>query len=127
MTASRLLPAAVLAALVACAHPQDATDPHGAATPTAGAASSAGAPVLPPIDLTCTVDGDCALIDLKLTGPDACCPVCGLATAGRADSIRAVRAACAAHTDWTAQCLPPSCPVGVDRAVCKDRRCVTVQ
>jgi hypothetical protein len=53
--------------------------------------------------------------------------VCGLATAGRAESIRAVRAACAGRSDWTAHCLPPSCPVGVDRAVCKDRHCVTVQ
>lgn len=63
----------------------------------------------------------------RCRGRSACCPVCGLVTAGRADWIHAVRAACAAHSDWTAHCLPPSCPVGVDRAVCKDRRCGAVQ
>ena len=127
MTGSRVLLAAVVAAVAACAHPQDAADPQGAAAQPAGGAGSAGAPVLPSIDLSCMVDGDCALINLQLTGPDACCPVCGRFTAGRTDWVHAVRAACAAHNDWTVRCLPPSCPVGVDRAVCKDRRCVTVQ
>jgi hypothetical protein len=122
MTAARLV---ATIALAACACSHGAGEPVG---PTSGnRGSSSVAPAVPRIDVSCTVDADCAFTNLQLTGDQTCCPVCGQFTPGRADWVRAVRDGCAARSDWTVRCVPLSCPVGVDRAVCKDQHCVMVQ
>jgi hypothetical protein len=78
---------------------------------------------LPPIELSCTEDRDCALADVHLTGPDTCCQGCNMSYAGQAGWVQRMRAACAARPDLTAHCLPINCPVGAERAMCKDHRC----
>jgi hypothetical protein len=123
--------------LAACPRgPHDPVDPPGASAAAGSGSAVAGSPGspaaaapprLPPIELSCTADTDCAITDLQLSGPDTCCPGCGLATSGRADWVAAVHDACIARKDWIAHCLPLNCPLGVDHAACKGQRCITVQ
>jgi hypothetical protein len=139
VTGARRPTTIVLAAiLAACSHAHDTAEPTAGSTTAPAAAGSSGAavdarpagpppPALPRIELGCTADADCAIMNLRIDGEQACCPVCGLTTAGRADWVRAIREVCAARSDWTVRCVPLACPVGVDHAVCKDQRCVTVQ
>lgn len=94
------------------------------APPATAPTSASTAPALPTLEVQCAADADCALANLALAGDDTCCPVCGQQTPGRVDWVRAVRDTCAARPDWTERCAPLSCPVGIERAVCKDQRCV---
>jgi hypothetical protein len=111
---------AVCAALVLAACANTATP---AADPVPAKPAAAPVQALPPIELTCADDRDCALADVHLDGPDTCCAGCNMAYAARADWVPRLQAACAARADLTAHCLPLNCPVGAERAVCRDHRC----
>jgi hypothetical protein len=125
MTGSRLVVAIAIAAC-ACSHTAGESSVGG--SPSRGGSAAVGtAPAVPSTDTSCAADADCELTNLQLSGDQTCCPVCGQLTPGRADWARAVRDVCAARSDWTVRCMPLSCPVGVDRAACKDGHCVIVQ
>ena len=116
--------------LLACSGsraPRDATGERSATGDTVAQApgtAAADPPALPPIEQSCAVDADCALVDLGLECDQRCCPQCAPVAAGRADGLARVPDVCKAHPEWTRPCLPLNCPEGVERAVCKDGRCV---
>jgi len=114
---------ALCAALVLAACANTAGPAAPAADPAPAKPAAGPVQALPPIELTCADDRDCALADVHLDGPDTCCAGCNMAYAARADWLPRLKAACAARADLTAHCLPLNCPVGAERAVCRDHRC----
>ncbi|MCC6993959.1 MAG: hypothetical protein IT370_04960 [Deltaproteobacteria bacterium] len=73
------------------------------------------------VDTHCSVDADCDVVTIEVTGVHACCSSCAT-TAGNKGWAERLRAACAARPPGI--CFPLGCPMGPTHTRCDAGRCV---
>ena len=73
------------------------------------------------VDTHCTVDADCDVVTIEVTGVHACCSSCAT-TAGNKGWAERLRTACAARPPGI--CFPLGCPMGPTHTRCDAGRCV---
>ena len=73
------------------------------------------------VDTRCTVDADCDVVTIEVSGVHACCSSCNT-TAGNKGWAERLRTACAARPPGI--CFPLGCPMGPTHTRCDAGRCV---
>ena len=112
-----------------CAAERAGTLPASQSTDLLAPSSPVAAPgLLPPLDASCSVDADCALVSSEieddLPRTHACCSGCTERAASRAWVAR-FRKACEAAPP--PQCPPLGCPMPILRAACQSGHCIAVR
>lgn len=123
--------------VVACRTPsatQNAADAPEVAASSAASPIDAGSPVPitntheagaalagpPPVVDACTRDDECAVAQIEVAGPTACCQACGTTPGTRAWHAQ-LQLWCAEHA--TPDCPALACPQGPTRAICDAGHC----
>lgn len=103
----------VFVALLACLHTDARADSHGATQ-------------LPPVDVRCSADSDCATTQVVIEpGDGQCCVGCGTSTAGTKAWVAAVEATCPRIlAEKHKTCAALRCVGGLLNAECKSGACV---